>query len=536
MILILMLFGFVSNAQTTISTTGYTGGTNGSGSPGTGVTVSVVNANPYSIIVTQFGYCCVSAVAHELYYSATSLTGATGAVPSNPSVWTLAGTVPTPSTSSVIVDNFFSGLNVVIPPNTTYRFCVVSTTSTVRYYAPSGSPQLVYTAGGVSLDATNTVWGGSGNVSVTGRHYWGSVTFINACAGTTTLNTSNITTNSANANWNTVTGSLGYEYAITSTPTPPASGTLTSSTTASFGGLALNTTYYVHVRSKCIASFSGWQTTSFTTLNAYCLPPNNILFSNITLTSAEILWSKMPTTDYYQYTVDITKNISLPTPNTITTTGFTASATGLQPATWYYVYVRSFCLNGDDSSTWKLDSFVTKGSCGEPVVSITNPGNDPTASWPVIPEAVAYEYRVTNSMNVPAFGTEILVPTVDLHLPADGAEKFLHVRSKCNSQFSFSKWVSVPLRVHATGISTSNTAGGIFAYPNPAKDRMTIEIVAYNGTPATIIVTDMTGKQVKTLDVTNKKTELDMHDMAPGVYLLKYNGSASNEILRITKQ
>ncbi len=54
---------------------------------------------------------------------------------------------------------------------------------------------------------------------------------------------------------------LGYEYAVTTNASPPASGTLTISTLQNISGLTANTTYYVHVRSKCgSSSFSLWKT------------------------------------------------------------------------------------------------------------------------------------------------------------------------------------------------------------------------------------------------------------------------------------
>jgi hypothetical protein len=525
-------------AQTTIQTTTYTGNGTGIGSPGTGISVSVQNTNPFAVIVTQFGYSCGAAVPHELWYSATSLTGSCGAVNSTNPAWTLAGTVPSPTTvtNTTIVDNFFSGLNVTIPANTTYRFCVISTTSSARYSAASAPSPTTWTAGGVTLDATNSMWGSSTSVGNTGRYYYGSVTFINACVGVTGLNVSNVTMSSASATWNAVTGSLGYEYAITTTPTPPSSGTLTSSTSANFSGLALNTQYYIHVRNKCTASFSNWSTTTFTTLNAYCLPPTNILFSDVTMTSADILWSKMPTTDWSQYSVDLTKYIDPSTSTNLKTTqGFTAKATSLQPYTWYYVHVRSFCLGGADSSTWRIDSFITKSDCEAPVISISNPGDNPTATWPAIPVAVAYEYAVTNNQKTPAFGTEIYSPSVNLSLPKDGNEKFLHVRTKCNSQFSFSSWSTVPLRVFSTSISSVNTQNGLLAYPNPANDRLSLEIGKYIP-GGHITVYDVAGRILRNIPADNKKMEIDMTNLDGGIYTIRYTSSSGSEIIRVTKQ
>jgi hypothetical protein len=84
-----------------------------------------------------------------------------------------------------------------------------------------------------------------------------------ALAGTPTSETT------ANVSWTAplTPPSLGYEYAVTTSATPPVSGTLESGTTASVSGLTANTTYYLHVRSVCsIGDTSSWATSgSFTT-------------------------------------------------------------------------------------------------------------------------------------------------------------------------------------------------------------------------------------------------------------------------------
>ncbi|RXR19242.1 T9SS type A sorting domain-containing protein [Flavobacterium amnicola] len=75
----------------------------------------------------------------------------------------------------------------------------------------------------------------------------------------------------ATVSWNAVTPtpSVGYEYAISSTNTPPSgAGTPTTATSASFSGLTALSTYYVFVRSDCGSGFSSWSSVSFTTLLA----------------------------------------------------------------------------------------------------------------------------------------------------------------------------------------------------------------------------------------------------------------------------
>ncbi len=90
-----------------------------------------------------------------------------------------------------------------------------------------------------------------------------------ACLIPTVLTNSSITATSATHSWvaPSPAPAVGYEYAVTTSSTPPASGTATTGLTASSTSLMSNTTYYLHVRSNCGSGFSAWNTSAvFSTL------------------------------------------------------------------------------------------------------------------------------------------------------------------------------------------------------------------------------------------------------------------------------
>jgi hypothetical protein len=94
-----------------------------------------------------------------------------------------------------------------------------------------------------------------------------------ACNVPTALATSLLSATSVNASWGApLTGTAsGYEYAVTTSLTPPASGTPTTSTSATISTLTADTTTYLHVRTNCGEnSFSTWSTHTFYT--GYCVP------------------------------------------------------------------------------------------------------------------------------------------------------------------------------------------------------------------------------------------------------------------------
>ena len=95
------------------------------------------------------------------------------------------------------------------------------------------------------------------------------------CPDQTGLVVGSITTSGANTSWDDLSGSgaVGYEYAITTSATPPASGTSTNSSFYIATGLPQSTMHYLHVRVVCAGStYGNWATMSFTTLTP---PPAN---------------------------------------------------------------------------------------------------------------------------------------------------------------------------------------------------------------------------------------------------------------------
>jgi hypothetical protein len=88
------------------------------------------------------------------------------------------------------------------------------------------------------------------------------------CPDQTGLTLGTVTATTADFSWDDLNlgGALGYEYAITTSATPPASGTSTTATIYSATGLSPQTVYYMHVRSSCAAAtFGNWATVTFTT-------------------------------------------------------------------------------------------------------------------------------------------------------------------------------------------------------------------------------------------------------------------------------
>jgi photosystem II stability/assembly factor-like uncharacterized protein len=92
-------------------------------------------------------------------------------------------------------------------------------------------------------------------VGTYGRGAWKSPfrEITSNCQAVSQVAISNLGINDASISWTppSTPPSNGYQYAVTTTLAPPASGTPTTSTTSTFTGLNSNSTYYFHVRCSC---------------------------------------------------------------------------------------------------------------------------------------------------------------------------------------------------------------------------------------------------------------------------------------------
>jgi hypothetical protein len=75
------------------------------------------------------------------------------------------------------------------------------------------------------------------------------------------------------------------------------------------------------------------------------------------------------------------------------------------------------------------------------------------------------------------------------------------------------------------------------AYPNPVSNS-NLTIVAYgtNDKEATVTITDVTGKLIKTVTMINGMVEVDMKALAQGIYLVKYADAHHTETIKVNKQ
>jgi parallel beta-helix repeat protein len=244
-------------AQTTLSTTSAFTNNNGSGT----VTFNLQNTNSSGIIITDVAGVTGSsgAVNVEMYYNPTPVNGAPGAI-SAANGWTLvaSGTITgVANSTSTTTQTFLSGLNFIVPANTTYGIAIFATGQ--RYYGTGttlGATTL--SAGGVNfITGPNIGYGGGTPPTAptnTPRGWIGSITFIPQlpCTspptpGAASASASNVCAGSSiqlSLSGNSMGTGQTYQWEGSATPGGPFTAVNTAAATPNLTTNISSTTYY----------------------------------------------------------------------------------------------------------------------------------------------------------------------------------------------------------------------------------------------------------------------------------------------------
>jgi hypothetical protein len=353
------------------------------------------------------------------------------------------------------------------------------------------------------------------------------------CTNPTNVTASGITKTSANITWGAASGAIGYEYSFGQDPNPPTSGTsTTTATNYSATGLTAGNTYYFHIRTKCTAANSPYTTISFTT--PICGAVDDLQISQVTETSAQFDWKAIPVADKYEYILTTSSTPPPSSDGTTPTTSTTATASGLTPNTVYNLFIRSRCFGGD-SSVWRQYTFSTFSQCMPPKITATEvERNMWRISWPNDPSVVASEYTLVAGLNTPTIGNTVYDNEITLGIPDDGQPYNVYVRCKCYNIFNTSPWARVELRA-PTSVNVLNNKVNVEIYPNPAKDKFTIQVSDISDKNARATITDLSGKIIFEMPIAQSVTTVDLSSHPAGIYFVKYTDELQTQQFKLTK-
>lgn len=407
---------------------------------------------------------------------------------------------------------------------------------TTSIYGQSFTIQRFGYQGHITGGATSQVWGvaqgASGSISRVELYYG------QPCAGVTNLATTNISSMSAEVNWTGVTGSAGYDYAVDQSATLSPTGNInnTNNTFATMSGLMPSTTYYVHVRNYCSSTDkSAWDTVSFETLPP-CSPPQGFTPISVDSNSASFIWNPLITGLSYLYVVDTNRSDPAPTAGIPTLTAG-GSVINLIEGRKYYVHIKAYCQQ-NDSSGWSLDSFYTPVVCRAPDVQFRDINTQRAiAYWSDKQSAINYEYLLSTESAPPPLGTKTTNNAVHMPNLDAGSKYYFHIRSNCNDRGiqSSSKWSTYEFSTFALSVGELNDDKTVAIYPNPAQEQFTFAVTNPEK-DGRLIITDLSGKEAKRVDINHTETNISLQGLESGIYLLRYVTSGSSGTYRILKQ
>lgn len=360
------------------------------------------------------------------------------------------------------------------------------------------------------------------------------------CNAPASINPTLIGSMSVDFNWAAVTGSLGYEYAVTTSATGPTTGASTTTTSAVVSGLTPSTQYYIHVRNRCAGYPSVWTTLMFTTLPPCIIAtPPGISVPYVDSNSANVAWQAVGTGIEYDYIVQLDTTAPLPNAKPKSTTSNQINLTALQSGKTYFFFLRVRCV-ANDTSGWIMDSIYVPIPCRAPDVKINDLNSTRAVAYWDAP-TTAYKYKIINSAVVipnPSAGlttdqTSYLYSYLD-----EGKLYYIYAKSYCKDRdiFTESQWATSEYTTWALDVDNVTSNSSLHIYPNPVDNHMVIDLPA-TGQKGNISIIDITGRMLKTFVVNDaqKSLDVDLGDLPSGTYVLQYVNNDTTEQVKFSK-
>lgn len=386
------------------------------------------------------------------------------------------------------------------------------------------------------------------------------------------LNVTALTSTGATLGWTAVGGATGYEWMVTTSATPPATGNpIGTVTTVPSGTLTPATPYYMHLRTNCGANgYSYWSSIPFTTkpVNDDCANSINIsnsLPTNGTTVGGTQTMAPCATTNTTLLANDVWYHFTTTSPGIVTVTatntvgdvalevfsGTCGSGTSLGcvdgpaigtelitlpalPAGTYYVRVYGY-LSSQTGFTVQVLHNGNPLSTNGINISATNKGSYNLVSWNVTSDIKYSSFELERSGDGDRF-------TPLATITANSGNEYTYNDNKPLSGMNYYRIKTTDLSgkdAYSKVVFTSVKNSDLFtaeAYPNPVRDKFTVKVFGNQGSNALVTVTDIAGKLIREVTVTGNETVIDMNGMEQGIYFVKYQDNVHTEVMKITKQ
>jgi hypothetical protein len=183
-----------------------------------------------------------------------------------------------------------------------------------------------------------------------------------------------------------------------------------------------------------------------------------------------------------------------------------------------------FCLTNANVLTIKLDKIYAK-----------NIGSANRIDWNTLSEEKGDKFELQRSRDGKEYNT---ISEIDAkgqasrytymdNTPEKGTNFYRLMMKDVKGKPSYSEVVKAVVK---------SVGFGIEAYPNPVSNMLTVKVSGTTGRDASVQVTDVTGKVVRTIQLVGTESSINMSGLANGIYLIKYSDADHNQTIRVTKQ
>ncbi|WP_294324731.1 GEVED domain-containing protein [uncultured Chryseobacterium sp.] len=352
-----------------------------------------------------------------------------------------------------------------------YRVQGTSTWTEVVVSTLNGNPPLALT--GLTPATTYEVQMAA-TCGTTAGTYTPSQTFTTRCDPTPpAVTVSNVTTNSAVVTWAPVVPSATYvvRYRVTGTSLwTTINVTAAPLNTYTLTGLSPYTTYEVQVANICNGetTVNTWSNPKvFTTQRTCELPPPGLTITNLTPTTAVVVWDPFPGATYIlRY-----RKVGIPSWTTVTSNTNTITLTGLLELTPYEMQVANVCSG--TPGTYTLPYYFTTPTVVYCQMQATTASANYISKVTVTPNGKPVMTNVSAASNYTDYTGD---PTTFIELIQGSADNKISIDKTTSSNAGVAVWIDfnrngyfdINERILVSGPNNDQTVSGTFTVPADA--------------------------------------------------------------------
>ena len=254
-----------------------------------------------------------------------------------------------------------------------------------------------------------------------------------------------------------------------------------------------------------------------------CDAPTNVQV-NAASNSANVSWVSSESAWVVEYKLATASNWTASP--TLTTT--TYNITGLTASTNYVVRVKSVC-DASNESAWSAEvPFTTlAGDVTTYTITATATGPGTIAPSGTVTVQEGSDVTFTFTANAGAVVDRLLVDDAETAIPANNEYTFSAVVANHTIAVEF---------VEETGIEEIDLNAAVVLYPNPATSQIQIQVADSRFLGAEMQIFDVYGKLISNATIETLTTQVDVSQLANGMYMVRINAAEGMVTKRFVKR